>query len=49
MLYKNILKTIGNTPSIKVKNININNTNIYNLCSSSLKLIKLHNMNNQEI
>ena len=29
MLYKNILKTIGNTPSIKVKNININNTNIY--------------------
>ena len=29
MLYKNILKTIGNTPSIKVKNININDTNIY--------------------
>ena len=29
MIYSNILETIGNTPSIKVKNISINNTNIY--------------------
>ena len=29
MIYSNILKTIGNTPSVKVKNISINNTNIY--------------------
>ena len=29
MIYSNILETIGNTPSVKVKNISINNTNIY--------------------
>ena len=29
MIYSNILETIGNTPSIKIKNISINNTNIY--------------------
>ncbi|MFL2707487.1 MAG: PLP-dependent cysteine synthase family protein [Gammaproteobacteria bacterium] len=29
MLFDNILKTIGNTPSIKLNNININNTNLY--------------------
>ena len=29
MLYSNILETIGNTPSVKLQNININNTNIY--------------------
>ena len=29
MLYKNILETIGNTPSIKLNNININDTNLY--------------------
>ena len=29
MIYSNILETIGNTPSVKIKNISINNTNIY--------------------
>lgn len=29
MLFDNILKTIGNTPSIKLNNIDINNTNLY--------------------
>ncbi len=29
MIYSNILKTIGNTPSIKIQNISINETNIY--------------------
>ena len=29
MIYSNILQTIGNTPCIKIKNISINNTNIY--------------------
>jgi cysteine synthase A len=29
MIYSNILETIGNTPSIKIRNININDTNIY--------------------
>ena len=29
MIYKNILQTIGNTPSIKLRNISINETNIY--------------------
>ena len=27
--YNNILETIGNTPSFRVTNISINNTNIY--------------------
>ena len=29
MIYKDILQTIGNTPSIKLRNISINETNIY--------------------
>ena len=29
MLFDNILNTIGNTPSIKLNNININDTNLY--------------------
>ena len=29
MIYSDILKTIGNTPSIKLRNISINETNIY--------------------
>ena len=29
MIYSDILETIGNTPSIKTKNISINKTNIY--------------------
>jgi cysteine synthase A len=29
MIYSNILETIGNTPSIEIRNININDTNIY--------------------
>ena len=29
MIFKNILKTIGNTPSFKVQNISVNKTNIY--------------------
>ena len=29
MIYSKILERIGNTPSVKVKNISINNTNIY--------------------
>ena len=29
MIFKNILETIGNTPSFRVTNISINNTNIY--------------------
>ena len=29
MIYSNILETIGNTPSVKIKNISVNNTNIY--------------------
>ena len=29
MLYNNILHTIGNTPSIKLQNICINNTELY--------------------
>ena len=29
MIYKNILETIGNTPSFQTSNISINGTNIY--------------------
>ena len=29
MIYKNILNTIGNTPSFGIQNISINDTNIY--------------------
>ena len=29
MIFKNILETIGNTPSFRVRNISINDTNIY--------------------
>ena len=29
MLFDNILNTIGNTPSIKLNNISINDTNLY--------------------
>ena len=29
MIYKDILQTIGNTPSIKLRNISVNETNIY--------------------
>ena len=54
MIYSDILDTIGNTPSIKIKNISVNGTNLYvkaeyfNPASSVKDRLALSIINNAE-
>ena len=54
MIYSDILDTIGNTPSIKIKNISVNDTNLYvkaeyfNPASSVKDRLALSIINNAE-